>query len=209
MTGYCSQHPRLWTGTGTPSLLLDFLCHEVKGDAPDSAHGTPWATASAPERHARPFTLIFSCCTAHWGFPLAMQKPFPTFSFTLKSAPPTPWWAWGWERVRGRGSSQSTRPGSPCFLCGLTVSLWIQCLFSLETSDTLTLPKSNDSSITYRDKKVGTGDLDYFLSTSVWGGNVCPLRTISDSCFKWNGRDIKGARCSASTNCYSMKRQID
>ena len=152
---------------------------------------SPWNTMGHGQRAWAPRSPLmcpFCCVEAHFHVLLS-----PSHS------------TGGWGEA-GSGSfprSQSTTsPSSTCFLCRLTGPFLYRNVTYINAAKIQWL-------IYDWDKTAGTGDLDCFLSTSVWGGNVCPLRTNSDGCFQWNGHDIEGARCSATTNCYSVKRQID
>ena len=159
----------------------------------------PWIQ---PMKHHGPWPACLSSTLSLDVSLLLCRSPFPR-SPLLLICPSHSTGGWGEARSGSFPRSQSTTsPSSTCFLCRLTGPFLYRNVTYINAAKIQWL-------IYDWDKTAGTGDLDCFLSTSVWGGNVCPLRTNSDGCFQWNGHDIQGARCSATTNCYSVKRQID
>lgn len=164
-------------GRHAKSILVHWSQRESLG----LAHEILWAMANMAELYL--LKVISSCCRALMLSHLLCRNPFPYSQFLLiRSTHAT---------VVGVGPP---RLFSEHFR--LTVfTLWShclssgQCLFSIQTLDTSTMPQSNDSSITGT-RRWGPGGLDHFLTTSVWGVKLYPLRTISDCCFKWNGHDI-------------------
>lgn len=162
----------------------------------------PWIQ---PTNHHGPWpACLSSTLSLDASLPLC-RSPFPHYPLLLIC----PFYKTVGGCEAGSGSfprSQSTTSpvfwGSTCFLCRLTGPFLYRNITYINAAKIQWL-------IYDWDKTAGTGDLDCLLSASVWGRNVCPLRTISDGCFQSNGHDIQGARCSATTNCYSVKRQID